>query len=88
MAEVEDGYIRIAYDFKVSPADKRCVFEVFESDDDKFDRWGKESEKKAMPDVSKILKRAKGDLRSRYEGYKKGGGFPDIGKIASSLFNN
>ena len=82
MAEVEDRFIRIAYDFKVSTADKKCVFEVFESDDDKFGRWGKESEKKNMPDLKQVLGRAQKSIKERYEGYRKGGGgFPDIGKI-------
>lgn len=63
MAEVEDGFIRIAYDFKVNPADKRCVFEVFESDEDKFDRWGREAQNKNMPDFTKMLNRAQGDIR-------------------------
>jgi len=43
MVEFEDGFIRIAYDFKVSPANKKCLFNVFEAEDTKFERWAKET---------------------------------------------
>lgn len=66
MAEIEDRFIRIAYDFKVSPADKRCVFEVFESEKEKFSRWSRESDKKNMPDITKILNRAGSSVKDRY----------------------
>jgi len=39
MVEFEEGFVRIAYDFKVTPADKKCLFNVFEEDESKFKRW-------------------------------------------------
>ena len=39
MAEIEDRFIRIAYDFKVQQADKKCLFNIFESDEKKANRW-------------------------------------------------
>ena len=58
MAEIEDRFMRIAYDFKVSPADKRCVFDVFESDEDKFVRWSEEGKKKGNPDMARLFRGA------------------------------
>ncbi|CDW76437.1 UNKNOWN [Stylonychia lemnae] len=43
MVEIEDRFMRIAYDFKVSPADKKCLFNIFEEEESKFSRWEKET---------------------------------------------
>lgn len=85
MAEIEDGFMRIAYDFKVSSADKRCVFDVFESDEDKFVRWSEEGKKKGNPDMARVLNRAGGDIRKKYKEYKKGGKLPSISDIFSGI---
>ena len=46
VVEFEEGFIRIAYDFKVSPANKKCLFNVFEAEDTKFSRWASETNNK------------------------------------------
>jgi hypothetical protein len=65
--EIEDGYMRIAYNFKTKPADKRCLFEVFEDDETKFDRWSKEAAKKNLNDITNILGKAKDNLQNKYK---------------------
>jgi hypothetical protein len=43
MVEIEDRFMRIAYDFKVVPANKKCLFDVFEEEESKFERWTRET---------------------------------------------
>jgi hypothetical protein len=46
MIEILDHYIRLGFDFKVSPADKKCLFNVFEDEEEKFARWEEETGEK------------------------------------------
>lgn len=38
--------MRVGYDFKVQPADKKCLFNVFEDEESKFNRWQEETGEK------------------------------------------
>jgi len=52
MVEIEDRFMRLAYDFRVSPADPKCLFDVFEDEDYKFKRWENETGER-MPKLAK-----------------------------------
>jgi hypothetical protein len=43
MVEIQDRFMRVGYDFRVFPADTKCLFDVFEDKESKFARWEKES---------------------------------------------
>ncbi len=53
--------MRIAYDFRVSPADPNCLFEVFEDEETKFSRWESETGEK----IAKKARKAKNFIPTR-----------------------
>lgn len=37
--EILDRYVRIGFDLKVGHADETCLFDIYETEQDKFARW-------------------------------------------------
>ena len=68
-AEFQDRFLRIAFDMKVEPANKKCLFEAFEDDDVKFDRWSKDASKKGLSDVAKGFNNARKSISDRAKEY-------------------
>lgn len=64
-AEFQDRFLRIAFDMKVEPSNKKCLFEAFEDSEVKFDRWSKDASKKGYSDLAKGFNNAKKSLAER-----------------------
>lgn len=70
MIEIVDRYMRVGYDFKVQPADKKCLFNVFEDEATKFERWEEETGEK-VPRAPKIRQGIPPQFRKRKADQKK-----------------
>lgn len=74
VAEIQDRFLRIAFDLKTTQADKKCLFETFENDEVKFDRWAKDASKKGYKDLQNVFNNAKKSLfdnRKQYNPLKR-----------------
>lgn len=46
--QILDHYIRLGFDLRVKPADEKCLFTVFEDDEQKHVRWEDELKEKIV----------------------------------------
>lgn len=70
VAEIQDRFLRIAFDLKTTQADKKCLFESFEDDEVKFDRWAKDASKKGYNDLQRVFNNAKKSVFDKKKQYK------------------
>lgn len=51
--EILDRYIRVGFDVRVTEADEKCLFTVFEDQGSKYKRWNQENNLK-LPDLTNL----------------------------------